>query len=290
MKDASHNSDASYHKAPPGWDTDQPNPFTPDGTYGTAWSAFEIWDRNDDRRIYGRSASGLFRDSNGRRVADLETRLADFLRYENAHGRNVIVACPADVAIDSLGARALENTPAGAIIRQNDPRWVVHSATLETGELIRGSGCLKSFARLKAEGVPAHGIGFRELGEPDDFPEYVMLGEFNGIGCESVVASQAKGRVFTEEHTPYTPGVRLYFDAHKIITAGIAVRDGLHTLKVHDHLPLHPYLRAALTAADVDPQGTVKVWTPRAFLERSNAWFRDHFAADTSASHRGDTQ
>jgi len=275
MKDVVHDSGAMYHKAPPGWDTDQPNPFTPDGAYGTGWSAFEICDSDDDRRIYGRSSSGLFRDTNGREVENLETRLADFLRYENAHGRNVIVACPADMDIDSLVASTLENTPAGAIIRKNDSRWVVHSATLETWELIGKSECLKSFARLKAEGVPAHGIGFSELGEPDDFAEYVMLGEFDGIGCESVVASQAVGRVFTEEHTPYTPGVRLYFDAHKIITAGRAVRDGVHTLKVRDHLPMQPYLVAAATVADIDPQGMVEAWTPRLFLEQANVWFKE---------------
>lgn len=275
MKNAFHHSDVSYHKASPGWDADQPNPFTSDGAYGARWSAFEICDRDDDRRIYGRSSSGLFCHTLGRRVENLETRLADFLRYENAHGRNVIVACPDDMDIDSLVANALENTPAGAIIRENDSRWVVHSATLETWQSIRESGCLKSFARLKAEGVPAHGIGFREFGEPDDFAEYVMLCEFNGIGCENVVASQAKGRVFTEEHTPYAPGVRLYFDAHKIITAGLAVRDGVHTLKVYNQLPLQPYLVAVATAADIDPQGIAKTWTPRLFLEQANAWFEE---------------
>ena len=265
----------SYHKAPPGWDTDQPNPFTPDSAYDAGWSAFEVCNCDDDRRIYGQSRSGLFHYLLGRQVAGLELRLADFLRYENAYGREVIVACPADVDIDSLAASALENTPTGAIIRKNDSRWLVHSATLETWELIRESGCLKSFARLKTECILAHGIGFREFGEPDDFAEYVMLGEFDGIGCENVVASQAKGRVFTEEHTPYTPGVRIYFDAHKIIAAGLAVRDGVHTLKVRDHLPLQPYLVAAATAADIDPQGTVKTWTPRRFLEQTNAWFEE---------------
>ncbi len=276
VTNAVHHSGTSYYKAPPGWDTDQPNPFTPDGAYGVGWSAFEISDRDNDRRVYGRSASGLFRDTNGRLVDNLETRLADFLRYENAHGRETIIACPADVDIDSLVASALASTPAGPTIRESDPRWAVHSATLETWELIMESRCLKSFARLKAEGVDAHGIGFRELGEPDDFTEYVMLGEFDGIGCESVVASQAMGRVLTEEHTPYTPGVRLYFDAHKIITSGLAVRDGVHTLKVHDHLPLQPYLVAAITAADIESQGAVKTWTPRLFLDRANAWFGEH--------------
>ena len=275
---------ASYYKAPPGWDSGQPNPFTPDGAYGSEWSAFEICDRDDDRRVYGRSPSGLLRHTNGRRVEDLEMRLADFLRYENANGRKTIVACPADVDIDSLVAGALEDTPEGAIIRKDDSRWAVHSATLGTWELIGESGCLKSFARLKAEGVPAHGIGFGQFGEPDDFAEHVMLGEFDGIGCENVVASQAKGQVFTEEHTPYTPGVRLYFDAHRIITAGLAVRDGVHTLKVHDRLPLQPYLVAAATVADIDPQGMVETWTPRRFLERANAWFEEQAGSDSGTA------
>ena len=57
--------------------------------------------------------------------------------------------------------------------------------------------------------------------------------------------------------------------------AGLATRDGVHTLKVRDRLPLQPYLVAAATVADVDPQGTVETWTPRLFLERANAWFEE---------------
>ena len=276
MKGAFHCSDARYHEAPPGWDTDQPNPFRTDGTYGAGWSALEICDPDDDRHIYGRSSSGLFRYSLGRHVADLPTRLADCLRYENAHGRQVILTCPPDMDVDALVMRALEDTPEGAILRNNDPQWVVHSARLEAWQSIRECACLKSSSRLKADGVRAHGIGFHEFGEPDDFAEYVMLSGMGAIGPENVVASQAKGRVFTEEHTPYAPGVRLYFDAHKIIATGLGVRDGVHTLKVRGCLPLQTYLMAAATAASIDPQSEVKAWTPRLFLERANAWFEEH--------------
>lgn len=279
MKDGFCNSDALYHKAPPGWDTDQANPFTADGEYGSGWSVFQICDGDDNRRVYRRGSNGLFCFVVGPRVDKLTNRLADFLRYEKAWGRKVILACSENVDLEDIVRRSVKATPAGPIVRLDDPRWVVHSTTLDAWRSIRQSGRLKSFDRLQGEGGSVNGVGFHELGEPNDFAEHVMVGEFDGSGPENVVASAAKGYIFTEEDTAYTPGVRLYFDAHKIITAGLAVRDGVHTLKVHDHLPLQPYLLSAVTAADIDPCAKVKTWTPRLFLERANAWFEEQVSS-----------
>jgi hypothetical protein len=74
----------------------------------------------------------------------------------------------------------------------------------------------------------------------------------------------------TDENATYEPGVRLYFDNHRIIEDGLGVRDGLHLMKVHRRLPLEPYLLAAVRAADLDPvrEGG---WTLRSFVARANA-------------------
>ena len=263
----------TYFKAPPDWDEKQPNPFTPDGSYGPEWSCFRMLDADDDIILNGTGDNGLYRFLAGRKVENLETKLADFLRYENAHGRKVIVSFPPDIAADELVNRALASVSNTSTIRPDDPRWIVHSTSLEAWERIRTCGELRSLARLRGEGIDARGVGLSEFREPDDYAEYVMLCRYDHIAAEHVVASQVAGRVITEEDTPYEPGVRLYFDARRIILDGLAVRDGLHILKVHDHLPLERYLVATISVEDIDPRGEVSVWTPRTFLDRANEWF-----------------
>ena len=154
---------------------------------------------------------------------------------------------------------------------------MVHSTLPDRWEKIRTTGALWSSMRLKKQGVNFPEIGFEQLGEPEDFREYIVLGTLNSTAPEHVVASHTRGCVFTEEDTPYEPGVRLYFNAHRIIRDGLAVRDGLHKLKIHDHLNLEPYLIAAVGVKDVDPEGTIPLWTPRVFLERANNHFNKVF-------------
>lgn len=230
-------------------------------------------DADDDIIVNGTGDTGLYCFLAGRKVQNLETRLADFLRYENAHGRKVILSFPPDFAADELVRRTLEYVPDVTRIRPDDPRWLVHSTSVPAWERIRACGELRSLARLRRGGIEARGVGVSEFREPDDYADYVMFCGHDHIAAEHVVASQAAGRIITEEDTPYQPGVRLYFDAHRIILDGLAVRDGLHILKVHDHLPLHPYLITTIGVSDIDPEREIPVWTPRTFLDQANERF-----------------
>ncbi len=209
----------------------------------------------------------------GRCFTSMETRLADFLKYETDHGRRVIVSFPPDVDADSVVRRAVECTPDRSTVRPDDPLWWVHSTSVENWAKIRGCGELRSHERLRREDLSRGAVGLFVFGEPADYAEYVMLAWALWVSPEHVVSSQQKGRLITEEDTPYTPGVRLYFDGHRIIRDGLAISDGLHMLKVHDHLSLEPYLVAAIGARDVDPSGEVEVWTPWTFLNRANDCF-----------------
>jgi len=241
-------------------------------------------DADDHIIINGTGDNGLYCFLAGRKVQNLETKLADFLKYENAHGRKVILSFPPDLAADEFVGRALQQVPDATRIRPDDPRWLVHSTSVQAWERIKACGELRSLARLRGEGIDARGVGPSEFREPDDYAEYVMFSRHDHIAAEHVVASQAAGRVITEEDTPYQPGVRLYFDAHRIILDGLAVRDGLHVLKVHDHLPLDPYLVMAIGMQDVDPGGEIPVWTPKTFLDRANEWFAS--AREEPQGHR----
>jgi hypothetical protein len=52
----------------------------------------------------------------------------------------------------------------------------------------------------------------------------------------------------------------------------VAVRDGLHVLKVHLALELEPYLVDVITAQDLGSEG--EAWTPRRFALEADEAFR----------------
>ena len=101
-----------------------------------------------------------------------------------------------------------------------------------------------------------------------------MFGALDDTGPERVLASQAAGRFVTDDDAVYEPGVRLYFDNYRIITDGLAIRDGLHITKVRNLLPLAPYLIDAVGVDDVDPVAGVRAWSLRAFVESADGAVR----------------
>jgi hypothetical protein len=87
------------------------------------------------------------------------------------------------------------------------------------------------------------------------------------------MASKQAGDFRLDPDTSYTPGVRLYFDLHAIIRDGLGVRDGLHLVKVRNHLPLTPYLLGAVGLEDVAAGDPGKDWTPRLFTQQADRIF-----------------
>jgi hypothetical protein len=259
--------------APADWEPEQPNPFSADGTYEAGWSCFRVSAADDDRIRNGCQPSGLYHAAFGRRVAALDARLGDFLRYETSQGRQVIVACPADMSAEALIERGLQAAPSPTTVRPGDPRRVVHSTPLAAWSQIEACGELRSFASLRAPDDDQAALGELLLGDPPDYAHYIALGLIDAIGPEFVVACRQAGRMLPDPDTVYQPGVRLYFDAQRIIQDGLAVRDGLHALKVRDRLPLGPYLVAKIAAADLPPLAAGEQWTTTLFLERANEAF-----------------
>jgi len=276
--------EARWFLAPPSWSPDPPNPFSADGSYH-GWSCFRLTGAEDDWVRNGCEPNGLYVASFGARCEHLARRLGDFLRYEGGVGRSVIVSGTAETPAEALVAEALAFPVEPAAIRADDPRWMVHSTSLEAWKAIQACGELRSFARLRADGERA--IGEVLLNDPPDYAEHVALGLIENIGPEFVLACRQAGRMLPSPDTAYTPGVRLYFDAHQIIRAGLAVRDGLHPLKVRDRLPLNPYLVAALTAADLPPLPAGQRWTTTLFRDRANEAFAVRVEQTTGRGSRG---
>lgn len=269
-----------YIKAPPEWSYTDGNPFTQDGSCGSEWSSFCLLDREDDQVFTGQSGNGPFSARFGRCVENLENHLIDFLRYENAHSRTVILSFPEGIDIDDFVARALSKTPVANVVRPNDPKVVVHSTTIHAWKSISADGELKAASWLGIERGQAHDVQEPSeieryyQSEPPEYADYVMLGGMDSTASEMVLASNSAGCFVLDDNAVYEPGARLYFDNHRIITDGLGTRDGLHAMKVHIQLPLTPYLLAAITVDDIDPEGKVAMWTLRTFVDKANEAFR----------------
>lgn len=256
-----------YLKAPFSWTPEKANPFTADGLYGKDWTCFRIHPADDYANCCGGGTKSVYTLCLGRKIPCLKQRLADFLSYESEMGRTVIVSFPEDIDTKSFIKESLDNAQPSDVVRNEDQKWIVHSTDLEAWENIRKEGILKSGRELHS----GTGTGFRLLGEPPEYDEYIMFGNIDSPAPEFVVASRKAGKILTDPEMEYQPGVRLYFDCHMIIEKGLAVRDGVHGIKVHRYLPLTPFLAVAITAADL--KKNFPSWTPIKFLNAANDVF-----------------
>jgi hypothetical protein len=108
-----------------------------------------------------------------------------------------------------------------------------------------------------------------ELKEPVEYEEFIHFGSIESWHTEAIVLSQQKGRIVTDEDTPYVSGVRIYLDNHKPIRSGMAGRDGLHLIKVKQRLPLTDFLIESISTDVLDPHQSVEEWTPMTFFREA---------------------
>lgn len=143
----------------------------------------------------------------------------------------------------------------------------MNSTTKEAWNSIEKLGALLSPNELKKQGINILEIGLKSMLEPDDYSDYVMLDILEGCG-ELVVNSRQLGYVCTNPDMEYKPGVRLYFN-EVLINDGLAVRDGLHILKIKDKLPLNKYLVERVSSELFN----INNWTPSTFTNIANKYF-----------------
>ena len=255
-----------YHIAPTGWTCSDPNPFSPDGSYDPSWRAFCILDQEDDYYFTGKVQNGPFSARLGRGVNHLQKRLADFIRYENSHRHNLILAFPADIDPDPYIAQAQANTPPSHQIRPEDPAIIVHSTTPNAWDHIRQDGCLKAASQLPQHPHMQTTQNLSDVerylrDEPGEYKDYIMFGDTGSTTPERVTASYQTGNFATDD-TVYIPGVRLYFDNHAIIRDhGLCPGKDIAVVGF-DNIKMGRYSNPSLTTIDYDQQ-----WRARKMVE-----------------------
>lgn len=254
-----------------GWSPAKKNPFSNDGGYGDGWSAAILENGRGSGSNLPHRGARVYAVRIPLLTAGAWERVADFIRYESAHGRRIILQADRS-RLPTLRAflAQLQDQAPEPEIRADDPEWLVHSTTLENWESIQRCGALLAPCVLREQGIadPLE-IGLKPLLEPADYSDYIMLDRLDGCG-ELVVQSRQRGVVCIDADAPYTPGARLYVNARRILADGRGVRDGVHILKVKSRLPLG-YVAMAVTKDRLGPE---RVWTPTAFTAAANAYFR----------------
>lgn len=256
-----------YVIAPETWHFRDENPFT-GGAFDQNWGGLFFLNRDDFMIYNGRGKNNLYCVGFSRNVNNICDRAVDFVRYENYHGRRVILGSDYQTDIEPMllhGASASRTE-----VRASDPRYVVHSTSAESWARIIDDGELKSLARLRKEGIPVRTISNTMFGEPDEYLDYVHFSNYDSEGPEIVVLSHQIGEYCSDADTEYTPGVRIYLDNHRLISDGLMERDGLHLSKVRNGVPLVPYVVAVVDSRDIMHR---KPWTPSSFCAEATKLF-----------------
>ena len=241
------------------------NPITQQ-PYDGSWIVFMLTDGDYDK-FCGSANSCAYPLKVSRKYAQWPMALGDFIGYNSAAGKNIILVLPEVDYAHALDAYT-GHTYDERRLREGESAVLIHSTTPEGWACIQRDGCLKSWNLLHREqaGHERQPIGAL-LGDPAELRDFILFG--GGVTGEIVVNSRQKRRIEMDVHSEYTPGARLYFDMRKIAEDGLLVRDGSE-MKVRDKLPLAPYLLYAATAALLEGAPA----TPHSFARLADLHFR----------------
>lgn len=256
----------------PGFEPRHINPFTEE-RYNGDWIVFCLTNSENYEIVNGKGNSSVYSLKVSKKHTQWELNLMDFIEYENSYCKNMILSVAEEDLIKAK--EAYENHHYNeALLRENEPKVMIHSTTREEWEQIKKDGCLKSWNSLKKEesNCTKQTIG-ELLGDPDNYRDYIMFSNSN-VSSEIVILSEENNKIIMEEDKEYRTGARLYFDIEKIANDGLLVRDGCH-LKVKDMLPLDKYLLWTATWESLNLESEYS--TPRKFTSISNETFNSLF-------------
>lgn len=244
--------------------------------FDDSWIILMLTDSADYQMFCGSENGSAYILRISKKYHGWEFAVCDFLGFHTSANKNIIlIANESD--IQYAKKKYANHSYNERILRENEPRVLVHSTTYESWRSIRRDGYLKSWNTLQAENKIAESSPIGALlSDPADFSDYIMF-SCGAVSGEIVVASKQNGKITMDENVAYRSGVRLYFDLEKIAADGLLLRDGEH-LKVKCKMPLKPYL---LWYSDYKRIGLPsRITTPIEFTVKSNAEFNKLFNAD----------
>jgi len=232
------------------------NTYEKNGLY-TSYSCFSTNGNTKYDLITKRTNSGCWLVKYNKN--NYQNHIYDFIKYENTNGRIVIIQTE---FIDEV-TTILDNRNISII-----PRVLVHSTSLETSIKITNEAKIRALKYLTINTkIDSTEISKYQKNEPEEFSEYVMLGEVEG-NTELVIAMYQKDTFNISENEIYKPGARIYLDTEKMDRDGLIVRDGIHIGKVHKEIELNKYLIKTITVNDFP---FVEEWTPKKFKDACNS-------------------
>jgi hypothetical protein len=249
------------------------NPFNDNKPYEYNWIMLKLLDDADFLLFTGGGQENIFQVIVTKKCIDWKYRIMDFIEYELAYNKNVIVAI-SESDLDIAKNEYCGHSCTDRFLRAYEQKILVHSTTWDCWQSIKKSGCLKSWNKLETQNSikEERPIG-EKLGDPYDYSDYIMFTN-GGVAGEIVVSSKQKGQIVMNIDEPYEPGARLYFDAEKIANDGLLVRDGAH-IKVKDELSLESYLIWAVTEETISLKN--KDVSPREFANESDRLFQEKY-------------
>ncbi|ERJ11010.1 hypothetical protein [Haloplasma contractile] len=252
------------------YEINQYNPFDNNKLFNNEWVILKIVDDPNVNILVGKGKSNVYEVSISKYCEGWQYRIIDFINYHL--NNNYKIVCSINKK-DLNHAKEIYNNTNPYQLRYYEPKVLIHSTLPGYVDMIKESGCLKSWNRLKNDSTinDEQPIG-RLLGDPKHYSDYIMLGE--GISCEIVVLSKQLNRIEMNIDLEYEPGGRFYFDATRLASDDLLVRDGIH-YKVKDELPIDHYLLSLITPKDI--QFNNKAITPRSFTELSDRLFKKNF-------------
>jgi len=231
-------------------------------------SAFLV--STDEKISSGHSISGVFCHT-ARSINDISLdRICDFIVYENIKNRRPCIAVDETSDVRSAITERLNNFPKPTLVRNSDPKWIVHATSFTNGKAIIADGKIKSQKILIDEKyLSNHQLGYSQLREPIDYLDHINFAVMESIWPEAVVSSNQSGSMGEfDEH--YNPGFRFYIDAHDLIKSGLVVRTGAPFLKVAGALNLNGSINYHISKEIFEEQ----TWTPRTFTVAANEVFK----------------
>jgi predicted acetyltransferase len=243
------------------------NPYNQNLPYTDSWIMLRLVDK-PQRNHLQYSEGEISKLTLAKSSANWEFNLCDFLQYQSAHNRNIIMAVEKK---DFEFARSVygNHSHIDNFLRPFESKVLIHSTTKESYKSILQDGYLKSWNVLKNSEILKEKTPIGHLvGDTSDNKDYVMFTS-GGLGAERVVASRQKRKIDLDFDSPYIAGARFYFDAEKIAKHGLLIRDG-RQFKVKDRLKIEDYLLWTATPAIL---GIPEETTPRIFAEKANDFF-----------------